>query len=606
MASSNESFLSRLFGNLFIFVFIGGIIGGALYLVDLTLIRLMLGLPSRLPSIAELLPGVAITMVMIVVASFNKSFLSRLFNELLPFVFGGWVIYLVDLILIRLMLGLPSRLPSIAELLPGVAITVVMIVVASSNKSFLPRLFNELLPFVFGGWVVYLFDLILIRLMLGLPSRLPSIAHLPSVADLATGVVVLVGVCLLVVVAEWAGLLDTDDDIKPIPVDRLFISLLAFVFGGGIIGGIIGGALYLVDLILIRLMLGLPSRLPSIAELLPGVAITVVMIVVASSNKSFLSRLFNKLLFFVFVGWVIYLFDLILIRLMFGLSSRLPSIADLSSIADLATVVAVLVGVYLLVVVAEWAGLLDTDDDVKPIPEDHPWRIREEWQSDEFVTSESIDGCLASYSVLFILIPAYSVFSAVDQGQTWWDLPLLSIIILTPLSFIFLLVGIVCAVDAVWPKLREYKFGVTRLKLETMPGRLGQSLHAVFHTQIDNADRPEEGFDVSLTCYRRYVTVRVFSDGDKYEKVNRDIQWREAKTVQPRVGSDNTLDIPVSFDVPTDQPTSSPRKTKDRIVWALEATADVPWIEFSSEFEIPVFEPEGGLPESSEEASGDG
>ena len=225
-----------------------------------------------------------------------------------------------------------------------------------------------------------------------------------------------------------------------------------------------------------------------------------------------------------------------------------------------------------------------------------PWTARDEWRTDELVANTSVSGFGVFFVVVWNLISwpmTYGVFSGSVEfrGDGTW------------LVVLFPLVGIVGALVVIWPKLKERKFGVTRLKMETMPGRLGRPINAVFRTQIDDADRPEGGFDVSLTCYRRYVTKTHDGDGDSTKHVMRDVKWRDEKTIRPRVGSDNTLEIPVSFRVPPDQPTSSPRKTEERMVWALKADADVPGIDFSAEFEIPVFEPEGGVPDTPKETS---
>ena len=220
------------------------------------------------------------------------------------------------------------------------------------------------------------------------------------------------------------------------------------------------------------------------------------------------------------------------------------------------------------------------------IEDDTPWTAREEWRTNEFVADTSVSGTLVAAAVI-LNMHSWPFAIGLMTGGAVGDV--IGLVVIIQFSSAAL------AVVAAWPKIKAFKFGVTRLTLETMPGRLGQPLNAIFYTGIDPADRPKKDVQVSLTCYRRYAAYTRDSDGDSRETVKHDIIWRDEKTIRPRVGGDGTLEIPVSFRVPSDQPVSPTEKTEERILWELKAEADVSGIDFSAEFEIPIFEPVSGV-----------
>ena len=231
-----------------------------------------------------------------------------------------------------------------------------------------------------------------------------------------------------------------------------------------------------------------------------------------------------------------------------------------------------------------WGMGAETDAEASSQAPMGQWTTRDEWRTDVMSADTSMSPFLVVFAVVWNLIAwpiAYLVLTGaiVGSGNPW-------------LVVLFPLVGIAVAVAAAWPKVKALKYGVTRLKLETMPGRFGHPLNAVFRTKIDSANRPEQGFTVHLTCYRRYIFYSRGADGESRKEVGRDVKWNDEKTIRPRVGADNKLEIPVSFQVPTGLPESSVDKTEERMVWSLSATAEAPGIDFSVEFEIPVFAPE--------------
>jgi hypothetical protein len=157
------------------------------------------------------------------------------------------------------------------------------------------------------------------------------------------------------------------------------------------------------------------------------------------------------------------------------------------------------------------------------------------------------------------------------------------------LVVVFPVLGVAIAVATFWPTIKVVRHGATRLTFEPTPGRVGQPLNAVLHTQLDASSQPSAVFNVHLACYRRYVFY-TRSAGDRTKSYGHDMKWMKEKTVRARVGVEGTLEIPVSFALPPHLPASTSPDDEDRIVWNLSAVAAMPGVDYSVQFEIPVGE----------------
>jgi hypothetical protein len=71
----------------------------------------------------------------------------------------------------------------------------------------------------------------------------------------------------------------------------------------------------------------------------------------------------------------------------------------------------------------------------------------------------------------------------------------------------------------------------------------------------------------------------------------RKLLWRDETVVSPRTEADG-LQIPAAFQLPADQPPSTPEPSAERILWEMRAIAAAPGVDFDVAFEIPVFAPE--------------
>ena len=236
----------------------------------------------------------------------------------------------------------------------------------------------------------------------------------------------------------------------------------------------------------------------------------------------------------------------------------------------------------------------ETDEGPSSPPEDAPWTVRSAWETNE-ISEEPADGSLAFFAVFWNLIAwplaGYVFYDAVWQAADpeWGVL----FVLLFPAA------GLVLGWLAVKQVLHRQKFGVSTLVMETMPGRLGRRLRARLRTGVPPDSVPDDGFHVRLSCYHRYVRVTRDSDGGTDRDVKKDLKWRDETHMRGQSRADGTgTEVPISFEVPADLPPSPPYETEDRMLWELDASAELSGLDYEVSFEIPVFEPEDTAAES--------
>lgn len=202
---------------------------------------------------------------------------------------------------------------------------------------------------------------------------------------------------------------------------------------------------------------------------------------------------------------------------------------------------------------------------------DTPWRWRPDWAAGYADDATRQTAAFAWTFAIFwnlVSLPAgyFGVREAIEKGNRAGLVALL-----------FPLVGVGILIWAVRSTLRFRRYGVSRFELGTAPGVVGHSLTGT--VRMAEPLRPEGGFRVTLTCLRRYR-----SGSGRNRSTSETIFWQEDRRI-PAVGAT----IPVAFPIPADARASDDRNPDDRIVWRLQVDADVPGIDYSSVFEVPVF-----------------
>lgn len=153
---------------------------------------------------------------------------------------------------------------------------------------------------------------------------------------------------------------------------------------------------------------------------------------------------------------------------------------------------------------------------------------------------------------------------------------------------VFVLIGIALLIGAIQLLLRRQKFRRSFFAMATLPGRAGQSLRGAIETTINFDSQMVEGaFAVKLLCVNR-----VTSGSGKNSSMREDTKW-EAESRVPFAtcmpGTYGGSMVPVSFDVPDDALPTNDDNPRNAILWKLEATAELPGVDYHAEWEVPVY-----------------
>jgi len=212
---------------------------------------------------------------------------------------------------------------------------------------------------------------------------------------------------------------------------------------------------------------------------------------------------------------------------------------------------------------------------------DRPWLWRDDWASGRVESSGRATLRFAwAFALFWNLVSAPGIVLNWDKLTRSRD-PKVWLLVLFPA------VGALLLVWAIRETIRTRKFGVTRFELAHLPGVIGKGVGGLIRTTVPV--RPADGFAVRLSCINR-----VTSGSGKNRTTTEHVRWQDETTVtafdmDPDTGG--TM-IPVAFRIPLDQPPCDDRNSNNRILWRLEASADVPGVDFHVAFDVPVFRTE--------------
>ncbi len=165
----------------------------------------------------------------------------------------------------------------------------------------------------------------------------------------------------------------------------------------------------------------------------------------------------------------------------------------------------------------------------------------------------------------------------------------------------FGLIGVILFVVALRATLRRSRFGNRYFELYSLPFSPGGRLAGRIHLKLDsNAAR---GVDLRLSCVRKMIT----GSGDS-RSTSQTVLWQMEQNVPYGAMGMDPLGrtIPVDFAIPSDAYVTDHDNSSDQVLWLLHAQADLPGIDYSDDFELPVFKttfsadqtPAGSSPEA--------
>jgi hypothetical protein len=149
----------------------------------------------------------------------------------------------------------------------------------------------------------------------------------------------------------------------------------------------------------------------------------------------------------------------------------------------------------------------------------------------------------------------------------------------------FCVVGIILAGAAIRASIRRKRFGQTYFEFASLPFSPGRTLKGAIHLRFHTSAR--HGIGLSLSCVRQVIT-----GGGKNRSTLQSVLWQADKNVPqaslaPGLMGDTV--IPVEFSIPSDAYESNHDDLNDQVLWLLHAQADVPGVNYSDDFEVPVF-----------------
>jgi hypothetical protein len=223
-------------------------------------------------------------------------------------------------------------------------------------------------------------------------------------------------------------------------------------------------------------------------------------------------------------------------------------------------------------------GLLKKQSAIEEANPHSPWLWRADWanrRAESLNKKSEATAWVLCIFVNLILIPMIGV--AVPKLARDHDPRMF-------LPLAFGLIGLVLFVNAVRASLRRMRFGKTYFELNALPFYLGDHLSGRINLNLET--QTAHGIDLRLSCVRRIIT-----GSGKSTTTNEAILWQADQNILSGAVGPGPFGraIPVDFALPPGGFGTNHDNPSDQILWLLHAQADVPGVDYSDDFELPVF-----------------
>jgi hypothetical protein len=207
-----------------------------------------------------------------------------------------------------------------------------------------------------------------------------------------------------------------------------------------------------------------------------------------------------------------------------------------------------------------------------------PWLWRPDWASRR-AESQNKKSAITKwvFAILCNMITLPFLFRMVPQLLRQGDPRVI-------LVLVFNLVGAILIVSAARATIRHSRFGDTYFEFNALPFSPGDRIGGRIHLRLDT--RVEHGVDLRLSCIRRVVN----GSGDS-RTTNQIVLWQADQNIPAGAVGPGPLGraIPVDFLIPPESLLTDHDNPSDQVLWMLHAQADVPGVDYSDDFELPVF-----------------
>ncbi|MEO8635786.1 MAG: hypothetical protein ABI587_10970 [Gemmatimonadales bacterium] len=203
-----------------------------------------------------------------------------------------------------------------------------------------------------------------------------------------------------------------------------------------------------------------------------------------------------------------------------------------------------------------------------------PWGARPDWKARRIR-----DG---NWREALLLVVVTVFWNAVSGGVGYGIFSTSGLVGPQLLFLVFPLIGLGLIWLSALALLRLRRYGTSTFELATLPAPPGRLLAGRVHltTSID----PPDGFTIVL----RSVRITVTGSG-KNRSTHESVLWELTRTMPGALQDAGGISIPIALPIPADARETDERDSSDRVLWRLIVTAEVPGIDYSATFEVPVF-----------------
>ena len=148
----------------------------------------------------------------------------------------------------------------------------------------------------------------------------------------------------------------------------------------------------------------------------------------------------------------------------------------------------------------------------------------------------------------------------------------------------FNLFSAILIINAIRVTIRHERFGNSYCEFNPLPISPGRRMTGRIQLRFET--EASHGIDLHLSCVRRIVT-----GSGKNQTTSKVTLWQADKNIPSGALEPGPLGraIPLEFDIPADALITDHNNPSDQILWLLRAKADVPGVDYSDDFELPVF-----------------
>lgn len=221
-----------------------------------------------------------------------------------------------------------------------------------------------------------------------------------------------------------------------------------------------------------------------------------------------------------------------------------------------------------------------------------PWLWRDDWTTSRSL-SESRNSIIGWWigTIMVSMIVAPIMWTALPPLLRNSD-PKALILVGLGLFPAILLVG------ALRATIRRERYGKTYFEFHALPFSPGKHLSGQIQLRLPTST--PHGVDLQLSCIRRIIT-----GSGKEQTTNEIVLWQGEKNVPQAALASGPLgtSIPVDFGIPQDAYETDHEQPRDQLLWLLTAKADVPGVDYSDKFEVPVFRTTGSAASTAPDAN---